>query len=241
MSSWTKNLEDKFLEMRMQEYNKHETKSSSNKFISHKVKSITLIVGIIFIILLSIEMILILIGMLSKGNLNLKNTFLPADSGAINLLWNYQIKNQLISLGEISYSLTSLTISIIFIGSAAIVSLLSFAYSLWKDDYYSMLSSSKLKKQFLATLIATVISFLLFLVLSFVGISPTNAPTNTTDLLQKINANKFNLSFVLDDEFNLVPSGYGMFISIIQVLMFVLSIPWLIGFTCNINFSIFKK
>ena len=241
MSSWSKSIEDKFLDMRMQEYNKHHSRSHDNKLITTKTKLSILIVGIAFVVFSFIEMVLITISLLSTYTI----TQLPtgSQSGSLNLLWTFtNSSSQASPLGQITYNLTPYAIAIIFIGSAMIVSLFSFAYSLIKDDYYLSIQNSKIKKQFLITLFGSLTAFIIFIILGFIGISPLGAPGTIAEAISKAQPNhEFSLSFKFNTYFMLVPTGFAIFVSVLQIFLFVLSIPWLLGFATNINWSKFRK
>ncbi|WP_027123946.1 hypothetical protein [Mycoplasmoides pirum] len=242
MPGWSENLEDKLLKIRMEKYNEHANRPPSNKLIDIKTKPFVFFVATLFVVLFFVEMILICIAILAPFDslIGIGDLF-NLNSRSINLLWNIQS-----SMGNIIYSLSAYAIAIIFIGIVLMVNLFYFINIWLKDDLFiSLKNDKKLKNKFFYIFIFSAVFFVVFIIISLIGVSPLNTPTTLT--LTGINLNTpLGISFLINQSASgtliTSPSSFGSFVSAMQIICFLLSIVWLIGFNAKINWNkIIKK
>lgn len=239
MDGWSKKLEDKILEMRMSEY-EHRVQRQNNHLMKLKTKPYVLGLAISFVILLLVQMILLFVAF---------NSSLTFKSGNASLLWTYSASQM---FDQAVYQLSTFGTALVIITCLLMINIVVFAFNWIKDPVFLSINDKKNKKLWITVLISSAIAFSVFLILDLIVISIFNNGSNYPQNLNSIKVNHqlgLTFTFVEKNNANLQPDDWvlkatpmAIFTSVMQLVSFLASIVWLLGFNFSIDMNkIFKK
>lgn len=245
MTGWTNQVENKLLNFQELKYNKKIRNHRDDSLFSRRSKPFVLFLGFCFFIVSFVSLLLVCVALLSLN-------VVPTSEGGKNqntsasLLWNYSLVGNVASgsLEKISYSLSDYGIATIIFIVLSIILIISFSYGWLRDDFFINLDK-KNKKLWLSLLIGWSIAYLIFLIITAVGISIISLSLYPNSFDNAKALDPFGLIFYISDNskinLTLGVSSFGIFVVVLQFITLFSSIVWIIIFNFEINLKKLKK
>lgn len=246
MTGWTNQVENKLLNFQELKYNKKIQNSHDDSVFSKRSKPFVLFLGFCFLIVSFVSAILVCVALLSPNVISTSEGGKNQNTSA-SLLWNYSLTGNgiLVSgLEKISYSLSDYGIVTIVFIILSIILIVSFSYSWLRDDFFISLDK-KNKKLWLSLILGWSIAYLIFLIITAVGVSIISLNLYPDNFTKANASDSFGLIFYVSDKsinnLNLGISSFGIFVVFLQFLMIFSSIVWIIVFNFKTNLKNLKK
>lgn len=246
MTGWTNQVENKLLNFQELKYNKKVQNHHDDSVFSKRSKPFVLFLGFCFLIVSFVSAILVCVALLLPNVISTSQGGKNQNTSA-SLLWNYSLSGIGITGGgleKINYSLSDYGIVTIIFIILSIILIVSFSYSWLRDDFFTSLDK-KNKKLWISLLFGWLIAYLIFLIITAVGVSIISLNLYPDNFDDANTSDSFGLIFYVSDKsinnLNLGISSFGIFLAFLQFLMIFSSIVWLIVFNFKTNLKNLKK
>lgn len=246
MTGWTNQVENKLLNFQELKYNKKIQNHHDDSVFSKRCKPFILFLGFCFFIVSFVSAILACVALLSPNVISTSQGGKNQNTSA-SLLWNYSLSGDSIAssgLEKINYSLSDYGIVLIVFIILSIILIVSFSYSWLHDDFFTSLDK-KNKKLWLSLLFGWSIAYLIFLIITAVGISIISLNLYPNNFDDAKTSDSFGLVFYVSSKsisnLNLGISPFGIFVVFLQFVMLFSSIVWIIVFNFKTNLKNLKK
>lgn len=247
MTGWSNQIEDKL--WKWQNTQRDAEVNPQSLLLTRRPKGFVIFIALLTVIVMLITMLLIVIAILAPNQVRFMNT----NDRSATRLWLYEIPGNTVASSDQAnvYTVSPYGIVATVFVIISILLLISYIYAYFKDPFFTNLDKAN-KKQWISIVGSTTSTYFIFLIIGVIGISINNQNLFPKSFTIIDVGTTFGLSFKVREvvrnnsgmifAFSLVPTAFGIWVVVLQIMMGISLIFWFYGLNYKIDFkNLFRK